>query len=73
MVHLAGKDEQGRAIRLEGDAVTPHTHKSTAPPQNQQQTGTTTVVSESTQLKIIQAKLDRVITLFKERLSPKIN
>ena len=36
LVYLAGKDAQGRAIRLEDDGTTPHVHKSKVPSQNQQ-------------------------------------
>jgi hypothetical protein len=60
---FAGKDEQGRTIRQEADG-SPHIHKSKAPSQQQQQhqiqqqQGSTTVVTEPTPLKIINAKLD---------------
>jgi hypothetical protein len=36
-VYLAGKDDQGRAIRLESDGVTPHVHKTKVPSQQQAQ------------------------------------
>jgi hypothetical protein len=72
MVYLAGKDDRGHAIRLESDGVTPHTHKTKVPSQQQQRQqsqGSTAVVTESptttttTSLKIINAKLDRIIAL----------
>ena len=37
MVYLAGKDPQGRAIRLEEDGVTLHKHKTKVPSQQHQQ------------------------------------
>lgn len=73
MVYLAGKDEQGRAIRLEDDVTTPHVHKTKIPSQQQQRQqsqGSRAVVTESptttTSLKIINAKLDRIIALLTE-------
>jgi len=36
-VYLAGKDDQGRAIRLEEDGVTTHVHKTRLASQQQQQ------------------------------------
>ena len=36
LVYLAGKDAQGRAIRLEDDGTTPHVHKTKVPSQQQQ-------------------------------------
>ena len=69
-VCLAGKDDQGRAIRLESDAVTPHVHKTKVPSQQTQQPqgSMTTVVTEPTATKILNAKLDRIISLLEERL-----
>jgi len=69
MVYLAGKDEQGRAIRLEDDGTTPHVHKTKVPSQQQQ--GSPTVVTEPNSLKIINTKLDRIIALLTE--SPQTN
>ena len=37
-VYLAGKDDQGRSIRLESDGVTPHVHKTKVTSQQTQQT-----------------------------------
>jgi hypothetical protein len=70
MVYLAGKDEQGRVIRLKDDGTTPHVHKTKVPSQQQQQ-GFPTVVTEPASLKIINAKLDRIIALLTE--SPQTN
>ena len=64
MVYLAGKDEQGKTVYIEENGTT-HQHKTK---QQQQAQGSTTVVSESTQLKIVNAKLDRVIAFLEERL-----
>jgi hypothetical protein len=73
MVYLAGKDEQGRAIRLEDGGTTPHVHKTKVPSQQlqrQQSQGSRAVVTESptttTSLKIINAKLDKIILLLEE-------
>ena len=73
MVYLAGKDPNGRAIRLEEDGVTMHIHKTKVPSQQQKQLqeqakGSTTVVTEPTATKILNAKLDRIISLLEERL-----
>jgi hypothetical protein len=35
MVYLAGKDDHGRAIRLDDDGTTPHIHKTKHPSQQQ--------------------------------------
>lgn len=67
MVYLAGKDDQGRTIQLEEDG-THHTHKS----KGQDSSSSSSVVTsaappESTaMLKIISAKLDRIITMLSE-------
>ena len=74
MVYLSGKDPQGRAIRLEEDGITMHTHKTKVPSQQHQQLqqaqqqGSTTVVTEPTATKILNAKLDRIISLLEQRL-----
>jgi hypothetical protein len=64
MVYLAGKDDQGKTVYIEEDG-TGHVHK-TQTQTKSSSNGSTTVVSESTQLKIINAKLDRVISLLEE-------
>lgn len=69
MVYLAGKDEQGKTVYIEDDG-TGHQHKVKQQQQKQllqqqQQTqGSATVVTtEPTSVKIINAKLDRIISL----------
>ena len=68
MVYLAGKDENNKTVYLEEDG-TPHLHKT-----NKQ--GSSTVVTTNstlstgpttTSLKIINAKLDRIITLLESQ------
>jgi hypothetical protein len=66
MVFLDGKDEQGRTKYLNEDG-TGHTHLGSS----QQQQGSSTIVTEPTSLKIINAKLDRIIALLTE--SPQTN
>lgn len=63
MVYLAGKDEQGKAIRLESDGITPHTHKTKVPSQQQQQQQQKeiTIADLALQIKLMSQKLDRVI------------
>ena len=70
MVFLAGKDDQGKTVYIEEDG-TAHQHKikrqgQTQPTQQQQ--GSTTAVTEPTATKILNAKLDRIISLLEERL-----
>jgi hypothetical protein len=72
-VYLAGKDEQGKAIRLEEDGLTPHTHKTKVPSQQQQQqqqehqTGQPppqkdiTIADLALEIKLLSQKIDRVI------------
>ena len=68
MVYLAGKDEQGKTIYIEEDGMT-HQHKYKGKEQGQpsmQSTtsaATTTLTTDSTALKIINAKLDRIINI----------
>jgi hypothetical protein len=57
---LAGKDDQGHAIRLEDDGVTPHTHKTKVPSQQQQ------LASQKPIWDIVNAKLDRIIALLEK-------
>jgi hypothetical protein len=65
MVYLAGKDGQGKTLYVEENG-TPHMHK-VKQEQQQQQGSTTTVVTEHTSLKIINAKLDRIISLLESQ------
>ena len=66
MVYLAGKNESGKTVYIEEDG-TGHLHKTKQQlPQTQQ--GSTTVVTEPTATKILNAKLDRIIALLEERL-----
>ena len=63
-VYLAGKDEQGKAIRLEEDGVTPHTHKTKVPSQQQQQGQSQkdiTIADLALEIKLLSTKIDRVI------------
>jgi hypothetical protein len=59
-VYLAGKDEQGKTVYIEEDG-TAHQHK--IKQEQQQSPGSTTLVTEPTVMKIINAKLDRIISL----------
>lgn len=83
-VFLDGKDEQGRTKYLNEDG-TIHTHLGSSQLQTQQQPTTKPThqqlqqqgqgsmtaisVSEATQLKIVNAKLDRILSLLEERMS----
>ena len=59
MVYLAGKDDTGRTIQLEEDG-TKHIHKQA----KREEESTTVVTAEPTPImKIINAKLDRIIAL----------
>jgi hypothetical protein len=63
MVYLAGKDEQGRAIRLEADG-SPHIHKSKAPSQQQQQQQREpTIADVLMQIKLLHQKVDKLLLL----------
>lgn len=66
-VFLDGKDEQGRTKYLNEDG-SKHTHLGSSFSSQQQQQGSTAVVTEppTTSLKIINAKLDRIIALLTE-------
>jgi hypothetical protein len=84
LVYLAGKDAQGRAIRLEDDGTTPHVHKSKVPSQQvqqeqvqrqqqqqaqqQQQLKQPEQVDLILQIKLLNTKMDKVISLLEERL-----
>ena len=59
-VYLDGKTDDGITVYKNED-MTPHQHKQQVKPQQQQVS--TTVVTEPTSLNIINAKLDRIITL----------
>jgi hypothetical protein len=68
MVYLAGKDDQGRAIRLEPDGTTPHTHKTKVPSQQQQSQQTQQLqqpeqIELLLQIKLLNQKMDKVIAL----------
>jgi hypothetical protein len=65
MVYLAGKDEQGKTVYIEEDG-TGHQHKTKQQQGHQQGQGSTTVVTEPTAMKIINAKLDRIISLLEK-------
>ena len=65
MVFLAGKDDQGRAIRQEADG-SPHQHKSKAPSQQQQQTQQQELTSQKPIWDIVNAKLDKIIALLQQ-------
>ena len=65
---LAGKNENNKTIYLEEDG-SKHAHKTQQHQMQQQAQGsTTTVVTEPTATKILNAKLDRIISLLEERL-----
>ena len=73
MVYLAGKDEQGRTIQLEEDG-TKHIHKGKQEqPQEQPQPQSSNIVTESTVMKILNAKLDRIISLLESQHQSKVN
>jgi hypothetical protein len=67
-VYLAGKDEQGKTVYVEEDG-TAHQHKAKQEQQlqSQQSQGSITVVTEPTAMKIINAKLDRIISLLESQ------
>ena len=67
MVYLAGKDEQGHAIRIEADG-SQHIHKTKVPsrqqqPQPKQQQPQRQPPTAEHELKLIHARIDRVIQL----------
>jgi hypothetical protein len=77
VVYLAGKDEQGCAIILEDDGVTPHTHKSKVPSQQQQQQLSqqqtqqqlqsqqqATITDLLVQMKLLNQKMDKLLEVF---------
>lgn len=66
-VFLDGKDKHGRTKYLNEDG-TNHTHLGSSSSQQQKQ-GSTTGVQESTQLKLIGARLEYAISLL-EKLQP---
>ena len=75
LVYLAGKDEQGKSIQFEADGSR-HIHKTKEQQQQQseqqqsQQEGSTTLVTTeptTTSMKIINAKLDRIIALLESQ------
>lgn len=69
-VYLDGKTEDGKTIYKNED-LTPHQHKQANQQSQQQgqqqQQGSTTVVTEPTSMKIINAKLDRIIALLESQ------
>lgn len=66
-VFLDGKDEQGRTKYLNED-MTKHTHLgSSSSISQEQQLASTTIVTELTSIKIINAKLDRIISLLESQ------
>ena len=69
LVFLDGKDEQGRTKYLNEDG-TRHTHLGSQQQTQQQQqlgnTTTTTVSAESTQLKVMAARLEYAISLLEK-------
>jgi hypothetical protein len=69
-VFLDGKDEYGKTKYLESDGVTKHFHKTSK--GNGEEESTTTVVTTAAEptpmmMKIINAKLDRIITLLESQ------
>ena len=79
MVYLAGKDDSGKTIQLEEDG-TKHVHK-TKGQQTQEQQGSSTVVTTSTttptnaeltSIKIINTKLDHIISLLESQHQSKV-
>jgi hypothetical protein len=68
-VFLDGKDAEGKTKYLNED-MTRHTHLGSSPQQQQQQQqpeASTIIVTEPTSLKIINAKLDRIIGLLESQ------
>ncbi len=66
MVYLAGKDDQGKTVYIEEDG-TGHQHKTKQ--QQLQGQGSTTIVSESAQLKTIAARLEYAVSLLEKMTS----
>ena len=71
MVYLAGKDESGKTVYVEEDG-TPHLHKTNKQGSSTVVTNTTTPTMEPTLLKIINAKLDRIISLLESQIQSKV-
>ena len=77
LVYLAGKDDQGRAIRLEDDGVTPHTHKTKVPSQQHQQQHTQQqqqqihqeqkTVDLLLEVKLMHQKIDKILNLLSQQ------
>ena len=67
-VYLDGKTEDGRTI-YKDENMAPHQHKQQEkqPAQQQQLQASTTIVTEPTSLKIINARLDRIIALLESK------
>jgi hypothetical protein len=67
-VFLDGKTEEGKTIYKNED-MTSHQHKTKQPEQEQQSQpqASTTIVTEPTSVKIINAKLDRIIALLESQ------
>ena len=67
-VFLAGKDDQGRTIQLEEDG-SKHIHKGKQEQQQEQLKQSSTIVTEptTTVMKIIEAKLDCIISLLESQ------
>lgn len=66
-VYLDGKTEDGKTIYKNED-MTPHQHKQQQEKQpSSLQQASTTIVTEPTSLKIINAKLDRIIALLESQ------
>ena len=63
MVYLAGKDEQGKTIYIKEDG-TAHRHKTID--QGQTASANAVLTTENTAIKIINAKLDRIIDILAE-------
>lgn len=67
MVYLAGKDDQGKTLYVEDDG-TAHQHKQKQGQQQESQTSTTEGANNPMPLlRMIDAKLERVITLLVEK------
>ena len=64
-VYLDGKTEDGKTIYRNEDML-PHVHKQAKQQQSQPQQQSSIIVTEPTSLKIINAKLDRIIALLLE-------
>ena len=72
MVYLAGKDESGKTVYVEEDG-TPHLHKTNKQGSSTVVTTTPTpIIAEPTSLKIINAKLDRIISLLESQYQSKV-